>query len=176
MKQVGSADVLARIQDRVGRGYHVDGRLIREVNAPGELYQFWIEEEDDFLRLIWQVSNPTRLLTPGGQPRTLRDVVTRMVSRGWTFASLLSPIGLPAALHEPSAFEKFDKLFTEFDFEAFGFLGVTPALPSELTESPRGTFYIYDGVHRSLALAYRLVAHLTDFQPVECLLLVPRRH
>jgi hypothetical protein len=45
----------------------------------------------------------------------------------------------------------------------------------ERTQSPFGSFYVYDGAHKSLALARHLRVGEATYRPVECLLLVPRR-
>ena len=54
-------------------------------------------------------------------------------------------------------------------------LAVVPALDSERKESPQGTFYIYDGAHKSLVLAHRLLTAQAVYQSIEALLLIPRR-
>jgi hypothetical protein len=176
MKQISQSEALGKIAARVDRGHHIDDRLIREVHAPGEIHLFAIQSQTDFLRLIWQASDSTRLLTPFGAPRTLGHVAARMVNNGWTFSSLCHLIGLPESVHNPRAFEKFKMIDEAFDSGEFGFLGLTPAVPSEQRESPTGTYYLYDGVHRSIVLAYRVLIGKSPYFPVECLLLSPRRY
>jgi len=95
MRHVGSMEVLKRLRERQSGGYHVDPRLLQEVQAPGDLFLFTLQDEDSFLSLIWQAINPTRLLTPSEQPRTLRDVAGRMIENSWTFERLASSLGLP---------------------------------------------------------------------------------
>jgi hypothetical protein len=141
MKPVSAADVLARLGARAALGHHVDPRLIREVNAPGKLSLFTLEDEKSFLSLIWQEINPTRLLTPGGQPRTLGDVARRMIENSWTFSSLCRPMGLMPMYHDPAAFESFRSLDAAFDISKFDFIAVTPANDSEKRQSPNGTVW-----------------------------------
>lgn len=175
MRKVNSPEVLARLSARASLDRHVDPRLIDAVKAPGNLYLLTLNDAQSFLSLIWQEIDPTRLLTPRGQPRTLLDVAGRMVKNKWTFSSLCRPMGLMPTCHDPAAFESFEKLNTGFDINKFDFIAVTPATDSEKLQSPSGTYYIYDGVHKSLVLAYRILNGQSIYQPVEALLMTPRR-
>lgn len=175
MRQVNPLDILARLRDREARGYRVDERLIREVKAEGDLFLFTLDDEESFLSLIWQEIGATRLSTPGGQSRTLRDVAGRMTKKSWTFATLSKPMRFPPTQHDPAWFESCEKINSAFDFTAFDLIAVVPAICSELFQSPRGTFYIYDGVHRTLVLAHRILSKQTSYRPIEALLLTPRR-
>jgi hypothetical protein len=175
MKQVNSADILSRLHDREARGHHVDDRLIRAVKNQGALYLFTLNDEQSFLPLIWQEIDPTRLLTPRGLSRTLGDVAGRMVERSWTFASLSQPMGLPPTQHLPAAFESFERINSAFEFAEFDFIAVMAANDSERRQSPTGTFYIYDGVHRTLVFAHRVLTKQSRYQSVEALLITPRR-
>jgi hypothetical protein len=175
MRQVNSSEVLERLSAREALGHHVDPRLIQAVKAPGDLFLFTLEDEQSFLSLIWQEIDPTRLLTPRGQPRTLADVAGRMIANSWTFSSLCRPMGLELSYHDPAAFESFRTLDAGFDLSKFDFIAVTPANDSEKRQSPSGTYYIYDGVHRALVLAHRVMSGQSKYQPIEALLLTPRR-
>lgn len=175
MKPVSGPEVLARLSAREALGHHVDPRLIQAVKGPGNLFLFTMEDEKSFLSLIWQEINPTRLLTPGGQSRTLGDVAGRMIDNSWTFSSLCCPMGQMPMYHDPGLFESFRALDAGFDISKFDFIAVTPANESEKRQSPSGTYYIYDGVHRALVLAHRVMSGQLKYQPVEALLLTPRR-
>jgi hypothetical protein len=175
MKQVSSAEILGRLNDRAACGHHIDNRLIQAVKAQGNLFLFTLEDEKSFLSLIWQEIDPTRLLTPHGQPRTLGAITDRLIKQSWTFASLSNPMGLPPTQHNPVAFEKFEKMNSAFDIAAFDFIAVVAANDSEWHQSPDGTFYIYDGVHRTLVFAHRVLNKQTSYQPIEALLITPRR-
>ncbi|MBA2227508.1 hypothetical protein [Thermogemmata fonticola] len=83
MRRIDASVVRDVLAERQHAGYRVNERLLTEVNRPeGELFLIQLEDEDSFLSLIWQESDPTRLLTPPGQPRTLRDVARRMIEGG----------------------------------------------------------------------------------------------
>jgi hypothetical protein len=175
MRQVNTSEVLMRLGTRGALGHHVDDRLIHAVKGPGTLFLFTLEDEQSFLSLIWQEIDPTRLLTPRGQPRTLGDVAGRMIDQSWTFSSLSRPMGLMPMYHAPVAFERFEALDAGFDISKFDFIAVVPANDSERRQSPSGTFYIYDGVHRALVLAHRVLSGQMEYHPVEVLLITPRR-
>lgn len=175
MKPVSGPEVLARLSAREAIGHHIDARLIQAVEAPGNLFFFTLEDAESFLSLIWQEINPTRILTPRGQPRTLGDVAGRMLHHSWTFPSLSRPMGLMPTHHDPAAFRSFEALDAGFEISKFDFIAVTPANDSEQRQSPNGTYYIYDGVHRALVLAHRIMSGKSKYQPIEALLMTPRR-
>jgi hypothetical protein len=174
MRQVSNSEVLKRLGAREVLDHHVDERLTQAVKGSGSLFLFTLEDEASFLSLIWQEIDPTRLLTPRGQPRTLGDVANRMLQNSWTFSSLCNPMGLHPTQHDPGAFRSFEALDADFDISKFDLLAVVPANDSERRQSPHGTFYIFDGVHRSLVLAHRVLSRQVDYHPVEALLITPR--
>ena len=176
MKQTTADEMLKRLDERKKRGHHIDERLIQAVQAPGNLFMISLEDEASFLSLIWQESDPARLLTPPSQPRTLRDVAGRMVDNSWTFASLSTFIGRPSTQHDPTWFERCKRIDSNFDFDQFDFLAIVAANDSERHQSPAGSFYIFDGIHRALVLAHRVLAGNTIYQPTEALLITPRRN
>jgi hypothetical protein len=68
MKQVSAVEILEWLSDREARGHHIDNRLSQAVRAQGKLSVFTLTDEQSYLSLIWQEIDPTRLLTPHGQP------------------------------------------------------------------------------------------------------------
>jgi hypothetical protein len=54
-------------------------------------------------------------------------------------------------------------------------VAVVAADDEERARPPLGRFYVYDGAHKALALARRLLAGETKYHLIEALLLVPRR-
>ena len=157
-----------RLREHQRRGLHVDSRLLSEVRAPGQLFLVRLETEAEFMSLVWQTIDPTRPLAPHGRPRSLRDCASRLSSFRWTFEALVQT-GYPW-------FEKCVPIDAAFTFEQFGLVAITPLLPGELKETPYGSYYIYDGVHKSIVLAKRLLRGEVQYTPVEALLLEPRRH
>jgi hypothetical protein len=175
MKQIDSSDILKRIEERRAHDHHVDERLIYAVKRARNLFLFTVHDEASFLSLIWHERSQSRLLTPRGQPRTLADVAGRMIENRWTFSSLCCPMSLPAEdEHDPSWFRSCKRIDAEFSFDEFDFIGLMPANDCERRQSPGGKFYIYDGAHKTLVLAYRLLAKQTAFRTVEGLLIAPR--
>ena len=81
---------------------------------------------------------------------------------------------LPREEHDPDFFEKCVPINRCFDFRKFGWVAVVAATEQERDQSPLGSFYIYDGLHKTLVLAKRLLAGETTYQPIEALYLIPR--
>lgn len=175
MRRIERAEVEAALAAREQCGHHVDPRLIDEIRRDGDMFMLRLEDEASFLSLIWQESNPARLLTPPGAPRTLRDIAERMIREGHTFESLSKGHGRPRTDHHPEWFEPCLRIDQGFDFQEIGWFAVVAATDGERKQSPRGSLYLYDGMHKSLVLAKRLLRGETAFQPVDALWLVPRR-
>jgi hypothetical protein len=175
MKKVTHEEVRRVLLEREKNGLKVDNRLLIEIEK-GDLYLITLDDEYSYLSLIWHVINDSRLLTPQGQPRTLRDVAQRLIDNNFSFSALSSNLSLSSGQHNPRWFDECKRIDDNFDINKFGWIAVTLATEDELRSSPTGTFYIYDGTHKSLVLAKRLLDKSIDFKPLECLLLIPRRH
>lgn len=167
MKPIDRHEVLEILERRRRYGFHVDSRLIREVQQPGQMFLLPLETEAEFMKLVWQSVNDTRPLTPPGQPRTLRDCAKRLESYGWSFRQLCEA--------GYSWFDKCVAIDQGFDYQKFGWLAVVPLNSHEQRESPSGTYYIFDGVHKAIVLAKKLARRELSYKPVEALLLTPRR-
>jgi hypothetical protein len=172
VQAVDKDHILHQLESKQGCGEHVDDRLFAAVRGSQALYLLRMDDEESLLSLVWQERDDTRLLTPREQPRTLKDVCHRLQGRG--FGQLASPLGLPTDQHNPAWFRKCAEIDAAFDYSRFGWISVVPPTDNERTQSPRGSFYIYDGVHRSLVLASRLLGREIDFQPIAALLILPR--
>jgi hypothetical protein len=164
----------AALKKREALGDHVDARLWREIEAPGRIYKLTLETADEFLLLIWQEADSARFLTPPAHPRTLRDVAERLLQSGHSFEALVTNLGMPRSEHQPEWFRPCVEIDRQFDMTRFGWVVLTPATAGERNQSPTGTYYIFDGIHKTLVLATRLLQG-TPYQPVEALLLTPRR-
>ncbi len=175
MRRIDATQVHQVLAAQQGAGFHVDSRLLDEIYNDGQLYVFTLEDEESFLSLIWQESDPARLLTPHGEPRTLRDVGSRLLSHQYTFQSLSKEMGLPHTQHQPRWFTKCLPIDANFDFGMFGWVALVSPTDGERRQSPKGSFYLFDGVHKTLVLTKRLLKRETCFQPVQALFLVPRR-
>lgn len=131
------------------------------------MYLFPLPDATAFLALIWQSINEARPLVPVGQPRTLRDCAARLAPFGWRFERLVD--------EGYSWFAKCLDIDAAFDRSKFGWIALTPSNTSEQKETPQGTYYIYDGVHKSIVLAKKLLRREVEYAPLEALLLTPRR-
>jgi hypothetical protein len=174
MKQTSNQIVRDSYSARIAAGYNVDSRLMREVER-GRIFSFTFEDVESFLSLIWQEIDDTRLLTPSGQPRTLRDVAERVLKSGHSLEKLASDLGFPINQHKPAWFKKCVPIAQNFSYESFGFVATVPATDSERRQSPNGSFYIYDGIHKTLVLSILLVSQQIIYDPIQAILLIPRR-
>ncbi len=164
---VTSTDGRAKLEQHQANGLHVDARLLAEIEKPGEMLIGSLESREDLLNLVWQSIDDTRPLAPVGSTRTLGDCATRLSHFGWQFHTLVT-----------SGFGWFKRCIdidAAFDYSKVGFLVLTPLVNSEKRETPQGTYYIYDGAHKSIVLAKKLLRNEITFQAVEVLLLTPRR-
>ena len=167
MNKTDAAFVRATLERHEASGLRVDQRLWREVDQPGEMFLGTFATREEFLRLVWQSIDATRPLTPVGEPRTLFDCASRLSTFGWEFQRLVQ-----------AGFEWFRPcvdIDKAFDYGKVGLVALTPLNESEKRETARGNFYIYDGVHKSIVLAKRLLRGETEYEPVQVLLLTPRR-
>lgn len=173
MQAANKDDILNQMASKQSRGEHVDRRLFPAIRDSQSLYLLRLSDEESFLSLIWQEHDATRLLTPRGQPRTLKDVRSRL--QNWCgFVQLASALGLPSSQHNPAWFNKCVEIEAAFDYSRFGWIAVAHPTDGERRQSPGGSFYIFDGVHRTLVLAKRLLSRELDFQPLTALLILPR--
>lgn len=175
VRQVDRDEVTRNVENWRLLSHNVDSRLLKAIHDEGEMYFITLEDQQTFFSLIWQEIDASRLLTPFGVPRTLNDVLSRFNSEGHSFESLSNSLDLPRTHHKPEWFKDCVKIDQEFDINKFGWLTVVSANDAERNSTPKGTFYIYDGNHRALILAKRILAGETKYQPIECLYLVPRR-
>lgn len=189
MKPISKEEVAGMIEAHETAGHHIDSRLKRVVyGRQTNLFLLTIDDRGEFLSLIWQEIDGLRLLAPGGS-RTLKDVAQRMLDetltvhtkRGpitikgpLTFQQLASDLGLDPKYHRPDWFRGCVKIDSAFLYSSFGWVTLVTANDSERSQSPSGTYYIHDGVHKTLVLAKRLLKNETEFEPVTALLLNPR--
>lgn len=174
MQPISRKEVLAELHRREASGEHIDPRLWSEVEAPGEMF-LGVLTQEQFLNLIWQETDRARLLTPAGASRTLRDVGSRLLASGTPFETLAGDLELPRTQHHPEWFVPCVDIDRGFDFTRFGWLVLTPATTGERQQSPLGSYYIFDGTHKSLVLSKRILNETVTYQPVTALLLTPRR-
>jgi len=156
-------------------GFHVDSRLMQEIGKQGQLYVLRLEDQESYLSLIWQESDPARLLTPPGRPRTLRDVGKRFLECGHSFESLSRDLGHPRTQHHPEWFAKCLPIDADFNYSKFGWVAIVSPNDSERNQSPAGSFYLFDGMHKTLVLTKHLLKGEITYQPIGALFLVPRR-
>jgi hypothetical protein len=148
MQRTKKNEVLEELATKQGHGDHVDSRLIASIRNSQCLYLFRLRDEESFLSLIWQEIDSTRLLTPRGQPRTLKEIGNRLRARH-DFPQLASPLDLPSTEHCPSWFERCIQIDAAFDYDRFGWISVVHPTDGERGQSPDGSFACCSGRPRS---------------------------
>ncbi len=174
MSPVTRAEAFQLIEETRASLHHVDPRADRAVQGAEVIYHVRFQDAERFLALIWPEVEGSRILTPPDEPRTLSDVAHYMIYNSWTFEDLSEGLGLPLKEHDPELFGKSRYLDENFDYEKFGLLILSPSTEEEREQSPDGSFYIYDGFHRSLVLAKRLLMEEVPYQQVAAILVIPR--
>ena len=167
MRRLEPAEILSHLDRWMERGFHVDSRLIAEVKKPGQYTLLALHEAGDFLSLIWQSVDETHALAPVGSPRTLRDCADRLRGFNWSFPDLIN------SGHQ--WFEQCVDIDDAFDISKFGCLALMHPTSNELQSTPSGTYYIYDGVHKSIVYAKKLLRNEIEYRPIEAILIEPRR-
>lgn len=158
--------------------HHVDSRLLETISKsfPEEdFYQIRLKDEATFLSLIWHWNPSSSLLTPDGKSRTLCDVANRMVDKGWSIQRLYGAEILEEGRHDPQWFNACRHIVESFNYEDFGWIFVNHPTINEKADSPSGSYYIYDGCHKTLVLAHGILTGTIKYQPVDAILLLPRR-
>ena len=106
-------------------------------------------------------------LTPCGEPRTLQDVVERIV----TEYGGLSSIEIFKRLSDNEPW--FDGCFitsARFDYRLLGELKIRCLNEKEETDSPNGSFYLEDGNHRALVyLMFLRLGEIKEYKPVRAI-------
>jgi hypothetical protein len=174
MRAIGKEMARAQFNKWQDGGHHVDPRVFQAIEGAASLFLVTFEDSESYLSLIWQEIDGIRLLATG-ESRTLGDIAQRIVDQGVTFKMLATDLGKPDRIHDPDWFKPCVTVDKEFDFSKFGWLTIVPGTDSERRQSPKGSFYIHDGVHKSLVLAKRLLGDGIRFQSVQGLLILPRR-
>jgi hypothetical protein len=175
MRWISNKKLLQHLDEMQKAGNHVDKRLIEQAKKSGtSFFLFTLEDKESFLSLIWHEIDESRLLTPNGSPRSLRDIAQCMINNRYTFENISINLNLPRNQHDPEWFEKCIHIHNQFEYKRFGWITIVPATDHERQQTPHGTFYIYDGCHKALVLGKLLLCNDIEFKSVEVLLLLPR--
>jgi hypothetical protein len=140
-----------------------------------------IDSVDEYLALQLRDQSKSKCLTPNDQSRQMRHILDRMTDQDWTFEKLaggsLSTVDVE---REPVWFEKCKYLDENFDLDIMGPLAVHPRIGSK-NNVKQGDVYdpsvheIYEGQHRALVLAKKLVKQELNLRPLKMIYLWPDR-
>ena len=180
LETVEVSAVLKGLDDFNARGRPHDSR-IRDALCMFNARPFFLEIPDvgEFHRLVWHAIDESRILTPGANPqRMLTDVYGRLIEMDPDFDRLdrtPCPCGAPPEqMYSHSYFQAIYRIYRGFNYEELGWITVTDSGCPETNANPQGTFCVYDGNRRTLALAMHTVARPSFYKPATFLYLTPR--
>jgi hypothetical protein len=115
-------EALEFVKIHQSRGFHVNNSIIEYLQSGSPVEKMFIENPDEFLNLQFHAIDESRLLTPHGEPRTLRRVVERMREMKWPFEILKETIpDMSHSLHHPEWFRTCSNIEQNgFSYENFG--------------------------------------------------------
>ena len=166
--------VLDELNKKVEQGHRVDSRIYRLLYEQNPVYATVIETQEEFLKLIFHEGCPSRLLTPAEQPRSLEDVVNRMENMNLTFETLTHDLSHDRYYHHPEWFSQCVQINSAFTYDYFSPIFLTDSTDLELFQTPGSPFHIYDGTHRSLVLAWKIIKEGFQYERIRAYLFRPR--
>jgi hypothetical protein len=166
VRQLSEAEVRKEARLRGGRA----PRVADEFAATGKLYLHTFGEGDQeaFLDLAWQEVTRTRYLTPRHSPRTLRATADRVHELFGSFVELVAAAGNPE--FDPGWFNVCADIEREgFNWMKFQKPWLAPTAGDERRGSPATCWYIWEGNHSALVLAFMLRHRDLAWRPVDCI-------
>jgi len=128
--------------------------------------------EAEFWKLCWQSVDIYRFLTPVGHCRNLRCVVDRLKKCGASLAQLADPYARQDLVRNTDWFRVCADMANDFDWARFRGSGshdhpirLRFVNQIERGECPRATWYVADGVHRTLVAGVLLDQKGIAWQP-----------
>ena len=164
---------------------HFPGILCKELlRQEPHYFVAWatIASAEQFLSLMIRDQSVSRRLTPAGsnhEQHQLRSVIHRMNEHGWTFKSLAH--GEELSQDGPGWFSKFNAL-ADFNQEQMGLLAIHPRTGLKGIDGEYGeertpaSHEIYEGQHRALTLAWKMIIEDEPFRELRAIYLWPDRH
>lgn len=171
---INAAEVLKETDLFNAKNLHVDSRVIRLLNEGNIVYPVRFITSDNFLKLIFHEVDDSRLLTPPGMRRSLKDIIIRMKGSGWHIDDLSKQLNLPSNMHDPNWFKQCFEIYKTFDEKKFTPLYLMESTLPEIAQTPGSPYHIYDGTHRSLVFAWKIMVEDYQFFPIQAYLFKPR--
>jgi hypothetical protein len=168
-------EVLQILDAKEEAGLHTDSRVKTYLKQAGPTFKLTLRCKDDFLGLIFHEINESRLLTQGGR-RSLKDVIARMQKNHWNLNSLVSDLGLDRERqHSPEWFASCLDIYDNFDMGLFSPLFLQDANKDEQAQTLGSGYYLLDGTHRSLVLAWKLIVDNFPYTAIDAYVFRPRQ-
>ncbi len=166
--------IIKEVAERRSKGFHIDDRIVKTIELPDRspVSQVSLKSKDDFLRLQYHDNDASWIFIPSGFPRTLKDCVEGMLDKKLTPQKLAHDFGPPEA-HRAWFADKLS-IYTNFDYNSFYSLFLLNFSGADRRTSAEANYIIFDGQHRSLFLAYKLMEEHVEFSPINAYLFSDR--
>jgi len=138
----------------------------------GPIFGAEIDRPDVFLKLNLRYQKVTHPIAPLDDSLELEQIIGRMRDSQQDFRTLANEQDDP---NKRKWFTRVADIIQKFSYEDFGLIALEPSAPGLLKPEEATCYSIFEGQHRSLALAWRLMGDIQSFKPIQALLLFPRR-
>ena len=166
------------------RVHDYTGALLKALlNQKPNYWTGWITSlsQAEFLSLQLRDQGSSKCLTPAGASHALSDVVKLMKHNGWTFSSLASEdLDTNQVPRNPEWFMSCAEIYADFDMSKLGDLAVHPRKGFKKIAVQDGKYIpsyheIYEGQHRALVFAQKLLDGEVEWSELSILYLYPDR-
>jgi hypothetical protein len=135
-----------------------------------------ISSADEFLALQLRDHDASKCLTPPGESHRLRDIIDRMNAKGWTFEKLADDaLDLGNVKRDINWFKKLLDLDRKFEVAKMGPLALHPREGLKERAPALEALEVYEGLHRALVLAQRLLSRRVEMPELRLIYLYPDR-
>jgi hypothetical protein len=146
--------------------------ILIEQPQKGLIFDAEIDRLDSFLRLELRYQSVTGAIASMSESLQLGQIIGRMHANRQDFRILANEQEDPT---KREWFTRVADIIKNFSYADFGLIALEPAVAGLLKPDETHCYSIFEGQHRSLALAWRVVEDVKSFRPIRALLLFPRR-
>ncbi|MDA1353817.1 MAG: hypothetical protein O3A01_05020 [bacterium] len=101
------------------------------------------------------------------------EIAKTLIEKGHTFNSILESHTISAK--DKQWFNACTTIYDQFDMARLSWPIIIPINNQERSKFPHATFRLYNGFHRLIVYAYKVLKNEIPEAPIECLLVGPRR-
>ncbi len=167
------AELSNKLNELNNSGLHVNNKVIKAIKNAINIKKIMLSE-DEFFNLVWIQINGVRILSEKNKPRTLKDIVNKMNKNNYDFQFLASNQIFDQINHDLSWFEKCNNIYANFNFNKFKYLFLYSLNENERSSSPNGSYYLFDGNHKSLVYAKKIIDGDLKYKEIKAYMIEPR--